>query len=278
VIRAFVAVVLDDRVRAAVAAAIERLRPLGSAVAWVPPRNLHVTLQFLGDQSEEGLAEAEAALADAAAESAPVDVTFHGVGAFPGLERPRILWVGLAHGALEARRLQARVADALATRGFAREERPWHPHLTIGRVPDERRWRREAGPPLRRALAQAATTTFGTQRVAEVALMRSDLSPAGVRYTVRRAVSLGTLLALVALTGAFAQGTAGVPPRTTLACPESHPVKTYVSSTGTRLYYTADNRLYAQVRPEHCFASAAEAEAAGYRAGRGTRDMPVKPR
>ena len=190
-IRAFVAVALDDGLRAAIAATIERLRPLGSSVAWVPARNLHVTLQFLGDQSEERLAEAEAALADAAAGSAPVDVTFHGIGAFPGLERPRILWVGLAQGALEARRLQARVAAALAARGFMKEERPWHPHLTIGRVPDERRWRREAGPALRSVLAQTATTTFGTQRVAEVALMRSDLSPAGARYTVRRAVSLG---------------------------------------------------------------------------------------
>jgi RNA 2',3'-cyclic 3'-phosphodiesterase len=191
VIRAFVAVILDEGVRSAVAATIERLRPLGSAVAWVPPRNLHVTLHFLGDQSEERLADAEAALADAAAGSAPLDVTFHGIGAFPGLERPRILWVGLAHGALEVRRLQARVTDALAVRGFGKEERAWHPHLTIGRVHDERRWRRETGPPLRSALAQAATTTFGTQRVAEVALMRSELSPAGARYTVRRALSLG---------------------------------------------------------------------------------------
>jgi len=191
VIRAFVAVLLDEGVRAAIAATIERLRPLGSAVAWVPPRNLHVTLHFLGDQSDERLAEAEAALAEAAAGSAPLDITFHGIGAFPGLERPRIVWVGLAHGALEARRLQARVTDALAMRGFAREERPWHPHLTIGRVHDERRWRREAGPPLRSALAQAATTTFGTQRVTEMALMRSDPSPAGVRYTVRRALRLG---------------------------------------------------------------------------------------
>jgi len=190
-IRAFVAVVLDEGVRSAVAATIERLRPLGSAVAWVPPRNLHVTLHFLGDQSEEHLAEAEAALADAAAGSAPLDVTFHGIGAFPGLERPRILWVGLAHGALEVRRLQARVTDALAVRGFGKEEHAWHPHLTIGRVHDERRWRRETGPPLRSALAQAATTTFGTQRVAEVALMRSELSPAGARYTLRRALSLG---------------------------------------------------------------------------------------
>ena len=191
VIRAFVAVLLDEGVRSAVAAAIERFRPLGSAVAWVPPRNLHVTLHFLGDQSEERLAGAEAALADAAAGSAPLDVTFHGIGAFPGLERPRILWVGLAHGALEVRRLQARVTDALAVRGFGKEERAWHPHLTIGRVHDERRWRRETGPPLRSALAQAATTTFGTQRVAEVALMRSELSPAGARYTLRRALSLG---------------------------------------------------------------------------------------
>ncbi|MFI5326249.1 MAG: RNA 2',3'-cyclic phosphodiesterase [Candidatus Rokuibacteriota bacterium] len=190
-IRAFIALALDDGLRSAVAATIERLRPLGPAVAWVPPRNLHVTLHFLGEQSDERLALAEAALADAAAGSAPMDVTFHGIGAFPGLERPRILWVGLAHGALEVRRLQARVTAALAARGFAGDERPWHPHLTIGRVHDERRWRREAGPPLRGALAQAATVTFGTQRVAEVALMRSDLSPAGARYTLRRAVSLG---------------------------------------------------------------------------------------
>ncbi|MGH7397924.1 MAG: RNA 2',3'-cyclic phosphodiesterase [Candidatus Rokuibacteriota bacterium] len=188
--RSFVAILLDDRVRAAVAGTIERLRPLGRAVAWVPPQNLHVTLQFLGGQSEERLAAAEAALGDAVALSAPVDVTFHGIGAFPGLARPRILWIGLAHGALEVRALQARVSDALATRGFPKEDRPWHPHLTIGRVFDDRRWRREAGPELQSAVARAATTTFGTLRVAEVALMRSDLSAAGARYTLRRALSL----------------------------------------------------------------------------------------
>ncbi|MGH7672820.1 MAG: RNA 2',3'-cyclic phosphodiesterase, partial [Gemmatimonadales bacterium] len=142
-IRSFVAILLPDAVREAVAAATERLRSLGGVVAWVPPQNLHVTLQFLGGQSEEGLVAAEAALDDAATRSVPIEVTLHGIGAFPGLERPRILWIGLAQGALEARALQARVADALAAAGFPREERPWHPHLTIGRVFDERRWRRE---------------------------------------------------------------------------------------------------------------------------------------
>jgi 2'-5' RNA ligase len=273
VIRAFVAVLLDDGLRERVAAVIERLRPLARAVAWVPPRNLHVTLQFLGGQSEERLQEAEAALAEVAAESAPVDVTFHGVGAFPGMERPRILWVGLAQGALEVRGLQARVVEALAARGFPREERPWHPHLTIGRVHDERRWRREAGPPLRTALAQAAATTFGVLRIADVALMRSDLSPAGARYTVRRALPLGALVLLASVGAAVAQ-TAGIAPLNALDCPATAPVKTYISRTGSRLYYEPEHRLYSQVKPERCFVSVAEASAAGYQAGRGTREMP----
>jgi 2'-5' RNA ligase len=190
VIRSFVAIPLGEAERAAVAAAIDRWRPLGGAVAWVPAANLHLTLQFLGSQPEERLAVAEAALSAAVAPHAPFETALHGVGAFPGLERPRILWVGFAQGALELRSLQARVADAFAREGFPREERAWHPHLTIGRVHDERRWRQESGPALRQAIVQAATTRFGTLRVGEVALMRSDLSPRGARYTVRRAVAL----------------------------------------------------------------------------------------
>jgi 2'-5' RNA ligase len=191
VIRTFVAILLDDALREAVGAVVERLRPLGGSVAWVPAANLHLTLQFLGDQPEERLAAAEAALDDAAARSAPIETALHGIGAFPGLERPRILWVGLAQGALEVRALQARLAEALAREGFPREERPWHPHLTIGRVHDDRRWRREAGPALRQALAQVAGTRFGTLRISEVALMRSDLSPRGARYTLRSVAALG---------------------------------------------------------------------------------------
>ncbi len=188
--RAFVALQLDEPTRAAVAAEIERLRPLSRAVAWVPAQNLHLTLKFLGEQSDGRLADAIIALEEAAAGRGPFSLTLHGLGAFPGLERPRILWVGVAEGALDVRALQSEVEGALDRRGFSRESRPWHPHLTIGRVFDPRRWRRDAGPALRESIARAATIGFGTLGVSQVALMRSDLLPSGARYSELCAVDL----------------------------------------------------------------------------------------
>jgi 2'-5' RNA ligase len=189
--RAFLALTLDDETRSAVAAIIERLRPLSQAVAWVPEPNLHLTLKFLGNQSEARLAEVRDAVAEAVAASAPFTLTLHGVGAFPGMERPRILWVGVADGALAARELQGKVEAALVRRGFAADTRPWHPHLTIGRVFDDRRWRREAGPALREAVAEAARRSFGVLAVGRVVLMRSDLSPRGARYAELASAALG---------------------------------------------------------------------------------------
>lgn len=164
-------------------AEIERLRPLSRAVAWVPAANLHLTLRFLGERSDDELGVVETALVEAAAGTTPFALTLHGLGAFPGLERPRILWVGIADGALAVRDAQARVEAALERRGFPRERQPWHPHLTIGRVFDERAWRREAGLPLREALAAAARRSFGTLAVSHIALMRSVLSPQGAHYS-----------------------------------------------------------------------------------------------
>ena len=159
-------------------------------MAWVPSSNLHLTLKFLGEQDDGGLAEAVLALEEAAAGSAPFALTLHGVGAFPGMERPRILWVGVAGGALTVRAFQSKVEAALERRRFTPDSRPWHPHLTIGRVFDPRRWRRDAGPALREAIARAATMGFGTLDVSRVVLMRSDLLASGARYTELRSVGL----------------------------------------------------------------------------------------
>jgi len=190
-VRCFAAILLGDEVRDALAQEIQRLRPLSRAVAWVPAENLHLTLHFLGEQSEERAADAAAALAEAVATTRSFSLTLHGLGAFPRLERARILWTGVSGGALDARALQARVEDALEVRGFAREARPWHPHVTLGRVFDERRWRQDAGRDLRPVIAGIATRSFGSCAVRSVALMQSQLGRGGARYRPVAEVPLG---------------------------------------------------------------------------------------
>lgn len=180
--RCFVAILLDEDLRAAVAAEVDRLRPLSRAVAWVPAENLHLTLRFLGNQDEARISEAIAAMEEALGGLAPFTLGLAGVGGFPDLGRPRVLWVGASDGAAAARAVQGAVEGALERRGFGREPRAWHPHVTIGRVFDQRRWRRDAGPDLLAAVAAAHGRPFGAFAVASVALMRSDLSPSGARY------------------------------------------------------------------------------------------------
>jgi 2'-5' RNA ligase len=189
--RSFVALLLNDATREAVAAEIERLRPRGRAVAWVPPPNLHFTLRFLGDQTADRLREVEQALEETAAAWSPFSMTLVGLGAFPSLDRPRILWVGVSEGAAAARALQLGIEVALDARGFAREARPWHPHLTIGRVFDDRGWRSRSGAAVREAVAGAAARPFGLVPVRAISLMRSDLSPRGARYQEVASLPLG---------------------------------------------------------------------------------------
>lgn len=185
-VRSFVAVRLPEDVRAALAAEIARLRPAGREVAWVAAENLHVTLRFLGGVEEDRLEAVGAALAAVAAGAAGFEVEVRGLGAFPTPSRPRVLWAGLAGGAPALAELAGRVEEALAGLGFPREERPFAGHVTLGRVREPRR-----DPRLEQALAAGAGRPFGRLPVDRVALMRSDLSPRGARYTVLGAWPLG---------------------------------------------------------------------------------------
>ena len=160
------------------AAEIARLRPLGPRVSWVAPPNLHLTLKFLGELPPEALEQVKEALPEAVAGATPFSLHFYGLGAFPGMVRPRVLWVGVDEGGQAAQALQARVQAALTRRGFAREERPFSAHLTLGRVREPRGLAQ-----LQQAMARDARMDFGRLEVRALSLMRSDLSPAGSRYT-----------------------------------------------------------------------------------------------
>jgi 2'-5' RNA ligase len=107
-------------------------------------------------------------LAQIAAETPPFDITAHGTGAFPNLARPRVVWIGLTGG--ELAQLAQRVEAAVVRCGFEREQRPYSPHLTIGRVRNLRGW-----GAVRHTLSNAVTREFGTTCVDSLILYRSML-------------------------------------------------------------------------------------------------------
>lgn len=166
--------------------AIEQLRPAARGVAWVAPTNLHLTLKFLGAVPETRIDSVAAALAEASLDVQPFEARIRGLGVFPSVGRPRIVWADVTDGAPQMTGLARRVDVALATLGFVPEERPFSPHVTLGRV-------RQLGrnPAFATALERAAAREFGRIRVASASLMRSELGPRGALYTELVKVMLG---------------------------------------------------------------------------------------
>jgi 2'-5' RNA ligase len=186
-IRTFLAINLSVPTIRAVSEAQGALRQaLGKSlrVAWVPPANLHLTLKFLGDVAPEVPEAVGDVLQRGLTSRQPFEVRAVGAGAFPDENRPRVLWVGLVDesGALKA--LQADVEGWMEALGFAREGRPFKPHLTLGRVKDGHASVAEALQPFRE-------TMFGTSTIKDVTLYESRLKAKGAEYVVLRRALIG---------------------------------------------------------------------------------------
>ena len=178
-VRAFVAIRMNEQVEESVAKTIDELRRPHDGVRWVPRANLHVTLKFLGPAVDSHrLQQLTGGLRQLAARTAPFELAAAGVGAFPDLEHPRTIGVGLRSaesGALAA--LAARLETVAAECGFEREKRRWSGHLTIGRVGD-----RKIASQTRDALDAARDREFGVSSIESITLYRSHLAPAGASY------------------------------------------------------------------------------------------------
>ena len=130
--RVFVAVFPPPPVREALTEAARALPT--DAFRLTPPERVHLTLKFLGEVPPEVLPGVTSALERAARQVEPFDATVSGFGAFPSARRARILWAGIGAGADGFRALSRAVEDLLEPEGFAREDRPFVPHLTLGRA------------------------------------------------------------------------------------------------------------------------------------------------
>lgn len=182
-VRAFVAIEPGEAARAALGKLQAHLAAAtpARAVRWTRPEQCHLTLSFLGHVPREHLPALEQRLAAAAAAGAGFSLELGAAGAFPALEAPRVLWVGLC-GDLEAlAALAGRVQEAAAGFGDHQETREFHPHLTLGRVADRDR---RVARLLAGQLARAPRPPAAAWTVTGFKLFSSELRPEGAVYSV----------------------------------------------------------------------------------------------
>lgn len=134
-LRTFIAVEMSPTVIGKAQQLIRELETSGADVNWVKPAQMHLTLKFLGDVPDTETPDICRVVAAAAKTVEPFEVVCRGAGAFPDLEHPKTLWLGFSQGADELAELQRAIEDALKKEmGYGREQRRFHPHLTLGRV------------------------------------------------------------------------------------------------------------------------------------------------
>ncbi len=181
--RVFLAVDVDDRVRAGIRALIERLREAidrgggrQSRIGWVSPDRVHVTLHFIGELAESRVGDLTTAV-KRPLDIAPFDLALGGLGLFPPRGRPRVLWVGVERGSDGLGRVHEEMGNRLVALGLPLEERAFSPHVTLARF-------REPGPTaVRSAIEGAGAARLGACRVTSVTLYQSRLGAGGATYT-----------------------------------------------------------------------------------------------
>lgn len=176
--RTFIAIDISDSIREALAQIQSHLRYSGADVKWVEPGNIHLTLKFLGEISEEKCEIVKRVLDGITGSAKSFEATIKDVGAFPSANSPRVVWVGLDKGAGEARAIAEKIDDALSKIGFEKESRPFVAHLTIGRVRTPKN--KEA---LKEKMATCQLPSAKPHLVTSIVLFQSTLTPKGSIYT-----------------------------------------------------------------------------------------------
>jgi RNA 2',3'-cyclic 3'-phosphodiesterase len=173
VIRAFIAVGIDPKTVQKISEAIDPLKLRVAGIRWAQLTHLHLTLKFLGDVEESTVELIAQALRQHIAPFPRFTINAKGLGVFPDVKRPQVLWVGLE--GIHLVELVSTIETALKTLGFAPEKRGFKPHLTIGRW----RQRDKSTAKFVAELEKWKGYEFGNTEVRNIILFQSTLRPEG---------------------------------------------------------------------------------------------------
>jgi 2'-5' RNA ligase len=177
--RVFCAIEIPEPVRQNVLQHIASLKEAvpDAKASWGRDANLHLTLKFLGEIPQSSVADISTAASRAVAGLEPFSIRLEQTGVFPKQGQPRVLWIGLNDSG-KLGELHARLEDESANVGFAKDSRPFHPHLTVARLRQPRHARTLAATHRESEFEPAEIA------VAELLVIRSELSSQGSKYTV----------------------------------------------------------------------------------------------
>lgn len=184
-IRAFIGVRIEPDVARQIADAQTQLRERITGIRWVAEANYHFTLKFLGPVEERKISQISGTLKELVGHFSPFVVSARGIGVFPDIRKPRVLWVGLDSKELEP--LATKIDQSMESIGFARESRSFKPHLTLARWRDPVKLTEK----LRNEIDPWKAQAFGDSDVKEVVLFQSTLKPAGAVYSELEVFPLG---------------------------------------------------------------------------------------
>ncbi len=146
--------------------------------SWVKPQNLHMTFQFIGEIQENRLLDIIKVTQDVAKKHKPIQVVYKSLGVFPNIDKARVLWLGVSQGHDELKLLSREIVRANRKVGIRDEGKPFYPHVTICRIKEFDKKK------LKEMLKQYENTTFGTDIIDKVAVIKSSLTQVGPIYTV----------------------------------------------------------------------------------------------
>lgn len=182
IFRGFIAI--DITATPALLTFVKEISKTGADVKLVEPKNIHITMKFLGDTDEKYIDAIEMCIEESVKDTLPFPVTLKGTGVFPNNNYIKVLWVGIS----DTSRLEtiARSIDtSLAPLGFKKEQKGFSAHLTVGRVKTARN-----KDQLLSVVEQFNNEEFTTQEVRSIVLKKSELTPKGPIYTTLRTVNL----------------------------------------------------------------------------------------
>lgn len=185
-LRTFVALELPEKIRTDIRKLQHAFRSHRFDIRWVKPLNMHLTLVFLGDISQTHVEAASRVLSETASQYPIFDLIPRGVGVFPSIRKPRILWVGITGQTDILRAIQGTVRREMNLLGLTSENRPYKGHLTLGRVKNRIHQGR-----LMDALGTHQAFVSQPFSVKHLVMFKSELTSGGPHYTQLCVAPLG---------------------------------------------------------------------------------------